>query len=204
MSRAAKTAAKAVKPAKAPAPAVHDEPAAHPIEGTLEDFSHEADRRRARVWWAGMTGRQRAFWRGEGKLDSLASAWMAFNSEVRYWSVYQLPQDTQPAPKPVIEPKDDPKFLRAALQECDSFSQSACAEIEATARGAKALLAVDAHAIVNVGRLLDVIVERALDLQNNINSTAEEGGANYKDEAERAFSSRIWAQHHALAKGGAA
>jgi hypothetical protein len=97
----------------------------------------------------------------------------------------------------------DVKRLGVSLNACDMYSQRGCNAIEAMARGAKALLAVDANAIMSVACLLNEIIGRAQMLSNDINCEAGEVGEAYEDEDGRAFSRRIWAEYHALTAAGA-
>jgi hypothetical protein len=88
--------------------------------------------------------------------------------------------------------------LRAKLTDADALTQAAADAIAAAARGAAAMLALDAHALDCVRHLLGLIVAQAGGLKNDINSIAEEAGANWEDKRDREASERLWAQHHAL------
>lgn len=92
--------------------------------------------------------------------------------------------------------------LRGKLTECDALAQRSSATIIAFSRAARQMLAPHPDALTQVYRLLASIEKYASELENRINAVAEEEGANWVDQNERALTDRLWAQHHALRSVG--
>lgn len=97
--------------------------------------------------------------------------------------------------KPQAEPQANPVEV---LKSVDSMVQDATEAIMAMAKAAKVMLALDAHSLMAVGELLDLIGDRCADVQNCVNYEAETCGANHIDEERRALSARLCDQHHAM------
>lgn len=96
---------------------------------------------------------------------------------------------------PQAEPQANPV---KALELVDAMVQDATEAIMAMAKGAQAMLALDAQSLMTVSELLTMIFERCADVQNCVNYEAETCGANHIDEERRAMSGRLYAQHHAM------
>jgi len=90
------------------------------------------------------------------------------------------------------------KSLRNALNECDASVQAATEQIAAMARAASKMLALDADSLITVDTLLTAIFNLAMEVQDDVNCTAESQGANWKAEQPNEVSARLWKQNHAL------
>jgi hypothetical protein len=70
--------------------------------------------------------------------------------------------------------------------------------IRALATAASKQLGINPSDLEHVRALLGVIASTADDLANTVNCAAEKFGANYVDEADRAWKRDLWRQWHAL------
>lgn len=84
----------------------------------------------------------------------------------------------------------DPDTLRRRLRDVDALSQEATAQIVAVMRSARQMVRGETPSLVDLDHLLAVAEALALGLENAINYEAEQAGANYVDEAQRAFVAR--------------
>lgn len=72
--------------------------------------------------------------------------------------------------------------LARDLRDCDLGTQSAVEQITSLCRSAQARLAMDPQALADVHVLLATISDLAMSIENEINSTAEKYGCNWKGE----------------------
>jgi len=77
--------------------------------------------------------------------------------------------------------------------DLDAVAQQCCGEISALVSAAITTLALKSNAILEVIQLLHLIRDRAQVLADAVNSTAEDHGCNYVDEAEREFAAKLQA-----------
>ena len=95
-----------------------------------------------------------------------------------------------------------------ALRNCDQMAQDACADVALLVSAALHRLAMDPHALIDVHGFLRLIAEKAQELQDSINSTAEDCGFNYVDTERAKLLDRLKVEGFYAAKkqqlGGAA
>lgn len=70
--------------------------------------------------------------------------------------------------------------LARDLRDCDAGTQSAVQQITSLCRSAQARLAMDPEALADVHVLLTTISGLAMNIENEINSTAEKYGCDWK------------------------
>lgn len=85
-------------------------------------------------------------------------------------------------PKTTRDKPDDAQALREAINEFDCRVQDASEKIGAIAEAARGMLRPDAASLVHVDQLLTTISDLVADLENAINSRAEDFGAQYRDD----------------------
>lgn len=66
------------------------------------------------------------------------------------------------------------------LRDCDLGTQSAVEQITSLCRSAQARLAMDPQALADVHVLLATISDLAMSIENEVNSTAEKYGCNWR------------------------
>jgi hypothetical protein len=96
-----------------------------------------------------------------------------------------------PAPATATAVRNVTATSGADLLDLDALTQQYTGEISVLVTAAIAALALEAAALVVVRQLLLLIQDRAQELADAVNSTAEEHGCNYIDEAERAFAAKL-------------
>lgn len=82
----------------------------------------------------------------------------------------------------ITVPSTEIETLRSDLRDCDATTQSIVEQILAICGAAQARLAMDPKALADVHTLLSTISDLSLNLENEVNATAEKYGCNYIDK----------------------
>lgn len=88
-------------------------------------------------------------------------------------------------------PSTEIETLRSDLRDCDATTQSTVEQILAICGAAQARLAMDPKALADVHALLSTISDLSLNLENEVNATAEKHGCNYVDIDKAAVARRF-------------